>query len=99
MPFPYESYKQVFVENTYERVTSFASLAILSTHLLYGEEIIDQVYATRRALVRALALQWFGNFLGLQSWSVFVDRSIEIVSARPPPDCVVLFWLAGRTCG
>lgn len=43
MPFPYESYKQVFVEDAYIRVDSRASIATLSTHFLHGEDIIDQV--------------------------------------------------------
>ena len=43
VPFPYESYKQVFVEDAYTRIDSRASIATLSTHFLHGEDIIDQV--------------------------------------------------------
>lgn len=51
MPFPYESYKQVFVEDAYIRVDSRASIATLSTHFLHGEDIIDQVRHGRQYCV------------------------------------------------
>jgi hypothetical protein len=41
--FPYNSYKQVFVDQIPEEVNSFASLSIMSINMLYHKKIIDVV--------------------------------------------------------
>lgn len=57
-PYPYESYKQVFVDDAYFDAMSFAGVAVLSTSLLYGKEMIDQAFVTRERLAGTLALSW-----------------------------------------
>lgn len=56
--YPYESYKQVFVDDAYDNTMSFAGLSILSSSLLYGQNIIDQAFSTRYCLAFALAESW-----------------------------------------
>lgn len=67
--FPYSGCKLVFVDETAKDVSSYATLSILSTNLLYPPQIIDQVYITRKALSLAVAEQFFGCFIVRQSWS------------------------------
>lgn len=75
---------QVFVEHTYSKVESYASIGIFSSDLLHGEDIIEQTFKTRRVpriiffgplltyltqiLSEALAAQWFGNYIGIKTW-------------------------------
>lgn len=67
--FPFTSYKQVFVEESYSKMWSTPTLSIFSTHLLYDSTIIDQVYETRYIQAYALAFQWLNHFIGYKSWS------------------------------
>ncbi|GMN57919.1 hypothetical protein TIFTF001_027031, partial [Ficus carica] len=63
--FPFESYKQVFVEPEMA-VSSFslgASMSIFSSQILFDEKIIDQTIDTRIKLAYALARQWFGVYI------------------------------------
>ncbi|KAI9203514.1 uncharacterized protein BJ171DRAFT_509817 [Polychytrium aggregatum] len=67
--YPYMSYKQVFVDNAFNSITTGASISILSSHLLLPESIIDEVYETRLILVRGLASQWFGHYVSYKTWA------------------------------
>eukprot|EP01114_Cavostelium_apophysatum_P018241 TRINITY_DN5605_c0_g1_i1.p1 TRINITY_DN5605_c0_g1~~TRINITY_DN5605_c0_g1_i1.p1 ORF type:complete len:784 (-),score=167.07 TRINITY_DN5605_c0_g1_i1:8-2359(-) len=67
--YPYKSYKQTFVEEAYSTMSSYASMSNFSTHLIMNENIIDQIYKTKRALSLGLAMQWFGNFISVKSWA------------------------------
>ncbi|KAK9727981.1 hypothetical protein K7432_001433 [Basidiobolus ranarum] len=58
--YPYSSFKLVFVEDAPDIMMYSATMTIASTHLLHGDDIIDQTYETRRHLSLALAKQWFG---------------------------------------
>lgn len=44
-------------------------MSILSTHLLHSIAIIDQTYATRKAMAKAVSEQFFGCFITMQNWS------------------------------
>lgn len=68
-PFPYQSLKIVFVAHGYTKMSSFANLAIMSSHLLRDSTIIDKTLKSRWLLSLALSLQWFGNFVCVRSWS------------------------------
>uniref|UniRef100_A0A7N0ZVB9 Transcription initiation factor TFIID subunit 2 n=1 Tax=Kalanchoe fedtschenkoi TaxID=63787 RepID=A0A7N0ZVB9_KALFE len=68
-PFPFGSYKQVFIAPELA-ISSFnigASMTILSSQILYDEKIIDQAIDTRTKLAYALARQWFGVFITPES--------------------------------
>ncbi|XP_038057385.1 transcription initiation factor TFIID subunit 2-like [Patiria miniata] len=67
--YPYSNYKQVFVDEAYKDYSSFATLSILSTNLLHSQRIIDQTFMTRRLMAQSLSEQFFGCFVGSQSWS------------------------------
>ncbi|XP_026465105.1 LOW QUALITY PROTEIN: transcription initiation factor TFIID subunit 2-like, partial [Ctenocephalides felis] len=67
--YPYPCYKQVFVDETVQDVAAYTTMSILSTHLLHSIAIIDQTYITRKAMSRAIAEQFFGCFITMQSWS------------------------------
>ncbi|KAI8818584.1 uncharacterized protein EV422DRAFT_498747 [Fimicolochytrium jonesii] len=69
VPFPYLSYKQIFLEDTYNPVATGATISLFSSHLLLHEHIIDQTYESMRLLCRALVSQWFGHFLVPKSWA------------------------------
>lgn len=42
---------------------------LFSINLLYPNQIIDQVYISRKAMALAIAEQFFGCFISRQSWS------------------------------
>lgn len=69
MPFPYSSFKVVFVDHGYTKMGSFANMAIMGGHLLHDETIIDKTLKARWLLMLAVAIQWFGNYVTLRSWS------------------------------
>lgn len=67
--FPYACYKQVFVDESYTTVSSYASLSVLSVNLLCPPQVIEQVFDTRRALALALARQYISCFISMTGWS------------------------------
>ncbi len=76
--YPYSCYKQVFVDQAYENAQPFATMTILSTNLLHSRHIIDQTYISRRVLSHAIAEQFFGCFITMQSWSdAWLTRGIS----------------------
>ena len=52
--YPYTCYKQVFVDESYEEMSCYASLSILNTNLLLSSAIIDQVYITRKKMAETI---------------------------------------------
>lgn len=66
--YPFASFKMVFVEDAWAPTFTSASMAICSTSLLHPEDVIDQVYETRKLLTQALAQQWFGIYIVPKSW-------------------------------
>nr|MBE5727452.1 TBP-associated factor 2 [Cucujiformia] len=67
--YPYSCYKQVFVDETDVDYHSYATMSILSVNLLHSAVIVDQVYISRRIMAQAIAEQFFGCFISMQSWS------------------------------
>src|SRR5438128_7905318 len=67
--FPYRCLNFVFVENSYATVNSVASMIICRSFILHPQDIPDQAYETRRLLVEAITMQWFGTYIVPQSWS------------------------------
>jgi len=67
--YPYNSYKQVFVDEASADFQTFASMSIFSTNLLHSSRIIDQTILTRTALAQALSEQFFGCFVVMNSWN------------------------------
>ncbi|XP_078318592.1 transcription initiation factor TFIID subunit 2-like isoform X6 [Crassostrea virginica] len=67
--YPYTCYKHVFVDEAYEESTSYATMSVLSTNLLHSNRIIDQTISTRTVLAEAVAKQFFGTFIAMQTWS------------------------------
>ncbi|KAI8597334.1 hypothetical protein EDD21DRAFT_327148, partial [Dissophora ornata] len=66
--YPFSSFKMVFVEDAWAPTFTSATMAVCSTSLLYPEDVIDQVYETRKLLTQALAQQWFGIHIVPKSW-------------------------------
>ncbi|KAK3090048.1 hypothetical protein FSP39_008810, partial [Pinctada imbricata] len=66
--YPYSCYKQVFVDESYDEVASYATMTIFSTNLLHSSRIIDQTIETRKCMAAAVASQFFGTFISMQSW-------------------------------
>ncbi|KAK3592160.1 hypothetical protein CHS0354_019451 [Potamilus streckersoni] len=66
--YPYSCYKQVFVDESYDEVMSYATISILSTNLLHSARIIDQTITSRRLMASAVAQQFFGCYISMQSW-------------------------------
>lgn len=67
--YPFSCYKQVFVDELDTDVRAYSTMSILSTHLLHSIAIIDQTYATRSAMSKAIGEQFFGCFITMQNWS------------------------------
>ncbi|KAG0202200.1 hypothetical protein BGX28_005192 [Mortierella sp. GBA30] len=66
--YPFSTFKLVFVEDAWATTFTSATMAVCSTALLHSEDVIDQVYETRKVLTRALAQQWFGLHIVPKSW-------------------------------
>lgn len=66
--YPFNCYKQVFVDESYEDVTAYATMAIFSTSLLHSSRIIDQTMVSRKLMASAVAQQFFSCFITMQSW-------------------------------
>lgn len=74
---PYSCYKQVFVDESYEDCMPYATMTIFSTNLLHSPRIIDQTLETRRTLAAAVAEQFFGCFITMQSCSdMWITRGV-----------------------
>ncbi|KAJ6218446.1 hypothetical protein RDWZM_009603 [Blomia tropicalis] len=65
--YPYATYKQVFVDNMISKYEPYSTLSILSINLLHSKHVIEQAYVTRRILAQAIAEQYFGCFISMQS--------------------------------
>ena len=66
--YPFSSYKMVFVEDSWAPTFTSATMAVCSTSLLHPEDVIDQVYESRKLLTQSLAQQWFGIHIVPKSW-------------------------------
>eukprot|EP00794_Sanderia_malayensis_P014061 gene14062-15527_t len=66
--YPYNLYKQVFVDEADASFQTFASLSLFDTNLLHSSRIIDQTILTRTAIAHALSEQFFGCFVVMSSW-------------------------------
>lgn len=67
--YPYSCYKQVYVDEAYGDLHSYATMSILDVNLLCSNRIIDQVYQTRKVMALCVAQQFFGCFLSRQAWA------------------------------
>ncbi|XP_059158232.1 transcription initiation factor TFIID subunit 2-like [Physella acuta] len=67
--YPYSYYKQVFVDQAYCEVATYSTMSILSTNLLHPPNIIDQTMASRQLMATAVAQQFFGSFIAMESWT------------------------------
>jgi len=72
--FPFNNYKQVFVDELYPDICSYSSLTLFNTNILHPTSVIDQQYETRKMLAEALATQFFGCYVSTEKWS---DRWIR----------------------
>jgi hypothetical protein len=66
-PLPAKHLKIVFVDDAPTKVHATAGLIICSTHLLHSQDVIDQAYATRKAISIGLAMQWFPTLVCAQT--------------------------------
>ncbi|TNN12019.1 Transcription initiation factor TFIID subunit 2 [Schistosoma japonicum] len=66
--YPFSTIKCVFVDCAFSKFQSFASLIILSVDLLHSPRVIDQAIETRKVLSLAVAHQFFGCFLIMETW-------------------------------
>ncbi|EDV23052.1 uncharacterized protein TRIADDRAFT_27954 [Trichoplax adhaerens] len=67
--FPFKSYKQVFVNESYNNCSTYSSLSILNTGLLHSARIIEQHHLSQHVMAIALAQQYFGCFVGIETWN------------------------------
>ncbi|CAH8475077.1 unnamed protein product [Heterobilharzia americana] len=81
--YPFSTIKCVFVDCAFSEFQSFASLIIFSVDLLHSPRIIDQAIETRKVVSLAVAHQFFGCFLIMDTWC----------------DAWLTFGLAGYLCG
>lgn len=77
--YPYSCYKQVFVDEFDEDAKPYATMTILSTNFLHSRHIIDQTYISRQIMAHAIAVQFFGCFISMYSWSdVWLPKGISM---------------------
>ncbi|TFL06150.1 hypothetical protein BDV98DRAFT_558917 [Pterulicium gracile] len=67
--YPFGSYKIVAVEELPAQRFDSASLSIITTDLLHGDDAIEQAIETRQGLSHALACQWAGINIVPKAWS------------------------------
>lgn len=67
--YPFGSYKLIFVDEMPAQRFDAATMSIVTTDLLHGDDVIDQVYETRLCLSHALACQWIGVNIQQRTWS------------------------------
>ncbi|BFZ20925.1 hypothetical protein BsWGS_23965 [Bradybaena similaris] len=67
--YPYSYYKQVFVDEAYIEVATYSTMSILSVNLLHPPNIIDQTMASRQLMATAVAQQFFGSFIAMETWT------------------------------
>ncbi|XP_070555415.1 transcription initiation factor TFIID subunit 2-like [Ptychodera flava] len=66
--YPYSCYKQVFIDCAYIEAAAYASMTIFSTNILHSSHVIDQTFTSRRLMAHAVAQQFFGSYICMQSW-------------------------------
>ena len=70
---------KVFVDEAYQDLSCYSTLAILNTSLLHSSAIIDQTFTTRKIMTTALATQFFGCYISTERWSdVWIRKGIPI---------------------
>lgn len=75
--YPFTCYKQVFVDELEGQSHAYATMTILSTHLLHSIAIIDQTFTSRTIMSKAIAEQFFGCFITMKNWNdVWLARGI-----------------------
>ncbi|KAJ2935753.1 hypothetical protein H1R20_g1340, partial [Candolleomyces eurysporus] len=67
--YPFGSFKLVFVDEMPTPRFDSATLSLVSSDLLHGEDAIDQAIETRHSLSHALACQWSGINIIPKTWS------------------------------
>lgn len=67
--YPFGSYKVVFVDQLPTQRFDSATLSLVTTDLLHGDDVLEQAMETRHALGHALACQWSGINIIPKSWS------------------------------
>uniref|UniRef100_A0A182VCN1 Transcription initiation factor TFIID subunit 2 n=1 Tax=Anopheles merus TaxID=30066 RepID=A0A182VCN1_ANOME len=67
--YPFSCYKQVFVDEIDNECNAYATMTLLSTHLLHSIAIIDQTFHSRKMMSKAIAEQFFGCFITMENWS------------------------------
>lgn len=75
--YPFTCYKQVFVDELEGQSHAYATMAVLSTHLLHSIAVIDQTFISRKIMSKAIAEQFFGCFITMKNWNdVWLARGI-----------------------
>lgn len=75
--FPFSCYKQVFVDQLGDQSQAYATMTVLSTHLLHSIAVIDQTFISRTIMSKAIAEQFFGCFITMKNWNdVWLARGI-----------------------
>ncbi|KAF8910047.1 TATA-binding protein associated factor Taf2 [Gymnopilus junonius] len=67
--YPFGSYKVIFVDQLPTQRFDSATLSLVTTDLLHGDDALEQAVETRHALGHALACQWSGINIIPKSWS------------------------------
>ncbi|KAI0937072.1 hypothetical protein AcV5_005059 [Taiwanofungus camphoratus] len=67
--YPFGSHKLVFIDEMPTQRFDTATLSLVTTDLLHGDDAIDQVFETRHCLSHALACQWIGINIQQKTWS------------------------------
>ncbi|EJD48509.1 hypothetical protein AURDEDRAFT_112948 [Auricularia subglabra TFB-10046 SS5] len=94
--YPYTSHKLVFVNDMPQQRFDSATLSLVTSDILHGDDAIDVVFETRLQLAHALATQWIGinvcqktwsdtwliNGLGLYMTGLFIKRHLGINEYR-----------------
>jgi transcription initiation factor TFIID subunit 2 len=66
-PFPFPSYSQVFVDDAYAPILSYAGFSVISSDLLHDKSIIDGAFESRILQAYALAHAWVAHTIKCKS--------------------------------
>ncbi|KAL1740041.1 hypothetical protein HDZ31DRAFT_15269, partial [Schizophyllum fasciatum] len=67
--YPFGSYKVVYVDELPTQRFDSATLSLITTDALHGDDAIEQAFESRHVLAHALASQWVGVNIQPRNWS------------------------------
>ncbi|OWA54791.1 Transcription initiation factor TFIID subunit 2 [Hypsibius exemplaris] len=66
--YPYNTYRQVFVDQTFTDLASYATVSVINCSYLFPKSVLEQNVPSRSLMALAAYRQFFGMYLTPKSW-------------------------------